>query len=31
MALGHMAEILIIRDLEERGWETDHTVLSENG
>ena len=31
MALGHMAEVLIIRDLESRGWETAHTVLSEGG
>lgn len=31
MALGHMAEILIVRDLESRGWETDHTVLSPGG
>jgi CRISPR/Cas system-associated exonuclease Cas4 (RecB family) len=31
MALGHMAEVLILRDLESRGWETDHTVLSPGG
>ena len=27
MAMGNMAEILIIRGLESRGWETKHTVL----
>ena len=31
MALGHMAEILILRDLEEKGWETEHTALSPKG
>lgn len=31
MALGNMAEILIIQSLHNRGWETDHTVLSPNG
>ena len=28
MALGHMAEILIIRAMNRRGWETKHTVLT---
>ena len=31
MALGHMAEVLIIRELEQNGWETRHTVLSGDG
>ena len=31
MALGHMAEVLIVRELERNGWETRHTVLSEEG
>ena len=31
MALGHMAEVLIIRELELNGWETRHTVLSGDG
>ena len=31
MNLGHMAEILILKDLERSGWETRHTVLSEHG
>ena len=31
MALGHMAEILIIMEMEKNGWETRHTVLSESG
>ena len=31
MAMGHMAEILIVRDLWERGWETAHTVLDPGG
>ena len=31
MALGHMAEVLIIRAMERRGWETDNTVLSPDG
>ena len=31
MALGHMAEVLIIRSLHAAGWETKHTVLSESG
>ncbi len=31
MLLGHAAEILIIMVLEENGWETAHTVLSEDG
>lgn len=31
MALGHMAEILIIRDLENKGWEISHSVLSDFG
>ena len=31
MAMGHMAEILIVRNLHKNGWETDHTVLSAGG
>ena len=31
MALGHMAEILIIKDLQTAGWETAHTILSPSG
>ena len=31
MALGHMAEVLIIKELERNGWETRHTVLSGDG
>ena len=31
MALGHMAELLIIREMERNGWETRHTVLSDEG
>ena len=31
MAMGHMAEVLIIKNLQERGWETGHTVLPETG
>ena len=31
MALGHMAEILILQDLHRQGWETQHTVLSPQG
>ena len=31
MAMGHMAEILIIRDLHRQGWETRHTVLCQEG
>ena len=31
MNLGHMAEILIVQNLEAAGWETDHTVLSDSG
>ena len=31
MALGHMAEVLIINALHERGWETKHTVLHPGG
>lgn len=31
MALGHMAEILIIQEMERNGWQTDHTVLSDGG
>lgn len=31
MALGHMAEILIIMEMERNGWQTRHTVLSESG
>lgn len=31
MAMGHMAEILIVRGLHARGWETRHTVLSDGG
>ena len=31
MAMGHMAEILIIRNLEQAGWEINNTVLTEGG
>ena len=31
MAIGDMAEILILKELERNGWETAHTVLSEGG
>ena len=31
MALGHMAEVLILKEMERNGWETRHTVLSEQG
>ncbi len=31
MALGHMAEVLIIMEMEKNGWETRHTVLSDQG
>ena len=31
MAMGHMAEVLIIRNMHEAGWKTDHTVLSPTG
>ena len=31
MAMGHMAEILIVRNLHQNGWQTDHTVLSTTG
>ena len=31
MAMGHMAEVLILKELERNGWETDHTVLSQGG
>ncbi len=31
MAMGHMAEVLILKELERNGWETEHTVLSEGG
>ena len=31
MALGHMAEILIVRNLHSAGWETRNTVLSQYG
>ena len=31
MALGHAAEVLIIRNLNQAGWETDHTVLTPTG
>ena len=31
MAMGHMAEVLIIRNLQQAGWETDHTVLTPTG
>ena len=31
MAMGHMAEILIVRNLHKNGWETDHTVLAPTG
>lgn len=31
MALGHMAEVLIVRSLHKAGWETRNTVLSETG
>ena len=29
MALGHLAEALVITDLKEKGWETAHTVLDQ--
>ena len=31
MAMGHMAELLIVRGMHRRGWETGHTVLSGSG
>ena len=31
MAMGHMAEVLIVRGMHRRGWETGHTVLSDSG
>lgn len=31
MAMGDMAEILIVRNLEENGWETRHTIISQDG
>ena len=31
MAMGHMAEVLIVRDMHRNGWETGHTVLSQGG
>ena len=31
MSLGHMAEILIVQAMEHNGWETAHTVLSQDG
>ena len=31
MNMGHMAEVLIILELERGGWETNHTVLSQSG
>ncbi len=31
MALGHMAEVLIVRELERMGWDTKNTVLSSEG
>ena len=31
MALGKMAEVLIVRDLKSKGWETAHTVLDPGG
>ena len=31
MAMGHMAEILILKEMEHNGWETKHTVLSSEG
>ena len=31
MAMGHMAEVLILKDMERNGWETKYTVLSEEG
>ncbi len=31
MTMGHMAEVLILKDMERNGWETKHTVLSEEG
>ena len=31
MALGHMAEVLIVRNLHSAGWETRDTVLSDSG
>ena len=30
MAMGHMAEILIVRNLHQNGWQTDHTVSLSN-
>ena len=31
MAMGHMAEVLIIREMEKYGWQTENTVLSPGG
>ena len=31
MAMGHMAEVLIVRNLHKNGWQTNHTVLSPTG
>ncbi len=31
MAMGHMAEILILKEMERNGWETKYTVLSDEG
>ena len=31
MALGHMAEVLIVKEMERNGWETKNTVLSHEG
>ena len=31
MAMGHMAEILIVQEMERNGWETRYTTLSEQG
>ena len=31
MAMGHMAELLMIREMQETGWETSNTVLSPDG
>ena len=31
MAMGHMAEVLIVRDMHRNGWETGQTVLSQGG
>ena len=31
MSMGHMAEVLIVRNLHKNGWQTDHTVLSPTG